>query len=104
EGLGLDAPLLLLVDRSSRLERMQSSEEIRRVVERWMAGISSADAESVLERLSEHPSTLLIGTDPNEWWQGEEVRVFGRQIEEMTPHPITWEKIDAWGADSYAWG
>lgn len=82
---------------------MEPSEEIRRVVERWIAGISAADGEAVLARLSEHPGTLLIGTDPNEWWQGEEVRVFGRQIEEMSPHPITWEKIDAWEEESFGW-
>jgi class 3 adenylate cyclase len=82
---------------------MEPSEEIRRVIERWIAGISAADGDAVLARVSEHPGTLLIGTDANEWWQGEEVRVFGRQLEEMSPHPITWEKIDAWEEQSFGW-
>jgi adenylate cyclase len=83
---------------------MEPSEEIGRVVERWIAWISAADSEAVLARLSEHPGTLLIGTDPNEWWQGEEVRaVFGRQIEELSPHPITLDKIDAWEEETFGW-
>jgi class 3 adenylate cyclase len=83
---------------------MEQSEEIRRVVERWIAGISAADVDAVLARLSEHPGTLLIGTDPNEWWQGDEVRaIFGRQIEEMSAHPITPQRIDAWEEQSFGW-
>jgi hypothetical protein len=42
---------------------MERSDEIRRVVERWFAGISAADGEAVLERLSGHPATLMVGTD-----------------------------------------
>jgi adenylate cyclase len=95
---------LLVVGRSRKLERMEPSEEVRRVVERWMAGISCADRDAVLARLSKHPGTLLIGTDPNEWWQGDEVRaVFGRQIEEIGAHPITWEKIDTWEEGGFGW-
>lgn len=84
---------------------MDESEEIRRVVERWLAGISAADADAVFARLSEHPGTLIIGTDPSEWWQGDEARaLFERQIEEMSAHPITWEKkIDAWEEGSFGW-
>jgi hypothetical protein len=74
------------------------------VVERWFAGISASDGNAVLARLSEHPCTVFIGTDPNEWWQGKEARaVFGRQIEEMPGHPITIEKLDAWEEQSFGW-
>jgi adenylate cyclase len=83
---------------------MEPSEEIRRVVERWIAGISAGEGEAVFARLSEHPGTLVIGTDPNEWWQGEEVRaVLGRQIEEVTAHPIAFGKVDAWEEGSFGW-
>lgn len=83
---------------------MEPSEEIRRVVERWVSGISASDGDVVLARLSEHPGTLFIGTDPNEWWQGDEVRaVLGRQMEEVHAHPITWEKLDAWEEHDIGW-
>lgn len=83
---------------------MESSEEIRRVVERWFAGISASDGNAVLARLSEHPCTVFIGTDPNEWWQGKEARaVFGRQIEEIPAHGITIEKLDAWEEQTFGW-
>ena len=49
---------------------MEPSEEIRRIVDRWTKSIAEGDAESVLARLSEHAGTLIIGTDPAEWWHG----------------------------------
>jgi adenylate cyclase len=83
---------------------MEPSEEIRRVVERWIAGISAGDGDAVFARLSEHPGTLFIGTDPNEWWHGEEIRaVLGRQLEEVSAHPITFGKGDAWEEGSFGW-
>ena len=62
---------------------MERSEEICRVVERWLSAESVGDRDAAVARVSEHPATVLIGTDPNEWWQGDEaLRVFGRQLEE----------------------
>jgi ketosteroid isomerase-like protein len=68
---------------------MQQSEEIRRLVERWLRALGSGDAKAVLARLSEHPATLLIGTDPNEWWPADTASsrralraVWARQIED----------------------
>ena len=49
-------------------------ERIRRVIERWTKAVSEGDHDSALGRLSEHPGTLMIGNDPNEWWHGEEAR------------------------------
>jgi adenylate cyclase len=83
---------------------MEPSEEIRRVVERWLVALSDGDAEAVLARLSEHPGTLLIGTDPNEWWQGRAVRaVWERQIQEMGSYPLTWHDLEAWEEGNFGW-
>ena len=49
---------------------MKPSEEIRRIVERWMQAISERDSESTLERVSDLPGVLMIGTDPEEWFHG----------------------------------
>jgi len=83
---------------------MESSEEIRRVIDRWMVAISEGDADAALGRLSEHPGTLTIGTDPAEWWHGQEARaIWGRQIEELGGYPITWDEIEAWEEGTVGW-
>jgi hypothetical protein len=75
---------------------VQPSEEIRRIVERWTKAIAECDAQTVLERLSELPGTLIIGTDPAEWWRGDEAHaVWGRQIEELGSFPIVADEIEA---------
>ena len=62
---------------------MEPSEEIKRVVARWTKAIADGDKEC-LDRLSEHDGTLIVGTDPAEWWRGPETRaVWGQQIEEL---------------------
>ena len=70
-------PKLRAVSQSNRLRRVERSEEIRRVIERWTKAVSEGDHDSALGRLSEHPGTLMIGNDPNEWWHGEEARYLG---------------------------
>jgi adenylate cyclase len=82
---------------------MERSEEIRRVVARWLAAISTGDAEAVLARLSEHPGTVLIGTDPNEWWVGDARLVVARQVEETGGFPMRAQEIDAWDEGSCGW-
>jgi hypothetical protein len=52
--------------------------------------IAEGDADSALGRLSEHLGTLIVGTDPDEWWVGRETRaIWGRQIEELGSFPVT---------------
>ena len=83
---------------------MEPSEEIRRVIHRWMIAISEGNADAALGRLSEHPGTLTIGTDPAEWWHGQETRAIrGRQIEELGTFPVTWDEIEAWEEGTVGW-
>jgi class 3 adenylate cyclase/ketosteroid isomerase-like protein len=83
---------------------VEPSEEIRRVIERWMVAIAERDADAALGRLSEHAGALMIGTDPAEWWHGEEIRaLWGRQLEELDFFPITWDEIEAWEEGTVGW-
>jgi adenylate cyclase len=89
---------------SSRLRRVEQSEEIRRVIERWTRAHSEGDHESALERLSEHPGTLMIGNDPNEWWHGDEARaIWARQLEELGSFPVTSYEVEAWEEGTVGW-
>jgi adenylate cyclase len=83
---------------------VEPSEEIRRVIERWMVAIAERDSDAALGRLSEHPGAHMISTDPAEWWHGEEIRaVWGRQLEELDDFPITWDEIEAWEEGTVGW-
>ena len=67
--------------------------------------IAEGDKESALGRLSDHPGTLIIGSDPAEWWRGHETRaVWGRQIEEFDgSFLVTADEIDAWEEGGVGW-
>ncbi len=84
--------------------RVEPSEEIRRVIERWTRAIADGDADSVLGRLSNEGGTLVIGTDPAEWWRGAEAHaVWSRQIQEIGQFPIVITDVDAWEEGSVGW-
>ena len=83
---------------------MEPSEEICRVIDRWLIAVAAGDADTALERLSEHPGALTVGTDPEEWWHGHETRaVWRRQLEELGGMPVTWDEIEAWEEGTVGW-
>jgi len=84
---------------------MEPSEEIRRIIERFTRAIAEGDDESALERLSEHEGTLIVGTDPAEWWRGREARaVWGRQIKELLgAFSVRADEIEAWEEGNVGW-
>ena len=59
---------------------MEQSEEIRRIIDRWTSAISESDVASALGRLSQHPGTVVVGTDPAEWWHGGEIRAVATYV------------------------
>jgi len=84
---------------------MEPSEEIRRIIDRLTRAIADGDAESVLTRLSDHPGTLVVGSDPAEWWRGREARaLWGRQLEEFDgSFRVRANQIDAWEEGGVGW-
>jgi adenylate cyclase len=82
---------------------MEPSEEIRRVVHRWMTANTEGDADAVLGRISELPGMLAIGTDADEWWHAAERAVWRHQVEETGGFPITWGEIEAWEEETVGW-
>ena len=46
----------------------------------------------------------IIGTDPAEWWHGEEAHALWRQqIEELEVFPVTAIEIEAWEEGTVGW-
>ena len=82
---------------------MEPSEEIRRVVERWLVANREGDPAAVMARISEHAGLLAIGTDDEEWWNAPERAVWRRQIEEAGGFPIEWGEIEAWEEGTVGW-
>ena len=82
---------------------MEPSEEIGRVVHRWLVANTEGDADAVMARISEHPGSFAIGTDDEEWWHAAERAVWRRQIEESGGFPLAWDEIEAWEEGSVGW-
>jgi adenylate cyclase len=82
---------------------MEPSEEIRRVIDRWMVANTEGEGDAVLGRVSDHPGILAIGTDADEWWHGHERAVWRHQLEETGGFPLTWEAIEAWEEGTVGW-
>lgn len=82
---------------------MESSPEICRVVERWLAASGAGDVEASLGRISEHPGVLLVGSDDAEWWHGEHREVWKAQFEEAGGFPFACDEIEAWEEGGVGW-
>jgi adenylate cyclase len=82
---------------------MESSEEIRRVVERWCVAARDGDVETIMAKFSGHAGVLVIGSDAEEWWHAEDAAVWRKQFEEMGGFPIEWDEIEAWEEGTVGW-
>jgi|1186.fasta_scaffold86370_2 adenylate cyclase len=82
---------------------MEASEEIRRVVQRWLTANREGDADAVFGRISDHAGTLAIGTDGDEWWHDHELAVWRRQFDELGGMPVRWDQIEAWEEGTVGW-
>jgi class 3 adenylate cyclase len=94
---------LRLPSGSTTVWRVEPSEEIRRVVHRWLVANIEGDGDAVMARISEHPALLAVGTDAEEWWHAAERAVWRRQIEESGGFPIAWDEIEASEEGSVGW-
>ena len=83
---------------------MEPSDEIRRVIERWTMAIAAGDADAYLSRLSDHVGTLMIGTDPAEFWRGDEMRaIWAQQMRETRDFGVKAVEIHAWEEGTVGW-
>lgn len=83
------------------MRRVEPSEEIRRVVERWTVVIAAGDEEAYLGRISDLARALMIGTDPNAWVRGSDTcAIWALHMQETGAFPVTATEIQAWDQGS----
>jgi class 3 adenylate cyclase len=63
------------------------------------------EGDAFVARVSEGAGVLVIGSDADEWWRGQERAVWTRQVEEMSGMPFTptWDEIEAWEEGTVGW-
>jgi class 3 adenylate cyclase len=73
---------------------MEPSDEIRRVMLRFIAAVTDGDEEAVSVRFSRQQGVERFGSDPAEWWRDGDsaVLVWQQQMREMGGYP--WRLID----------
>jgi len=82
---------------------MEASEEICRVIERWLAAARDNDAETFVGKVSTHPGALIVGSADEEWWHRKDEAVWRRQLDEAGGFPFGWGEIEAWEEGSVGW-
>lgn len=85
---------------------MEESAEVKSVATRYFDAIRNGDTGFMERFVSRDDSTLLIGTDPNEWWTGYEriVGIWKAQFEAMGgSFPIRSGDIKAYKDGNVGW-
>jgi hypothetical protein len=86
---------------------MEASEEIRSLLRSLIDSWGTTRMWPVFDdAISTDDGTLLIGTDPSEWWQEQSDlrRVLKAQSEELQGSQATPSRIDAWSEGVVGWG
>lgn len=85
---------------------IEESVELRAVTLRWVKAFNDGDAKALANLYSDSEAVRYIGTDPEEWWGGCDVkRVVGRHLEEIQEFGIDIDvaHIEAFEHGSVGW-
>jgi len=85
---------------------MEKSKEIAAIISGWFKAAEKGDGTYALANMSLKPSTLLVGTDPKEWFRGktaakflsDEAATMGGKIK------VKVGKVEAYKEGSVGWG
>jgi hypothetical protein len=80
---------------------MQPSPEIEAVIRAWFDHVARGDASWLARHLSSDPQLRIVGTDPDEWLQGEAAAGLLRQDLESLGGNVT---VDVHDAEGYSEG
>ncbi|HLB61784.1 MAG TPA: nuclear transport factor 2 family protein [Actinomycetota bacterium] len=84
---------------------MERSQELEDLVRAWFGAASKGDASLIDRHVSRDPGTRLIGSDPNEWLDGEEIAGFLRGEAENAAGNATFtpSEAEAYSEGSVGW-
>jgi hypothetical protein len=84
---------------------MESSPELVVFMERMYRSFEAFDAEAFADVFSTHDGTLVIGSAPEEWWEGHhDIAAMARiQFREMPPVHLRIESTQAWREGTVGW-
>ncbi|HEY7947174.1 MAG TPA: nuclear transport factor 2 family protein [Acidimicrobiales bacterium] len=90
--------------RDERHNGLEPSEELRAVMRRLYQAMNDHDFDTIGNLISDEPSVLSIGTDPEEWWCGHPAitAVWRTQFEEFE-FLFRSEALEAWVQGPVGW-
>ena len=85
---------------------MEQSIELRNLMLRFNESFSSGDILLIENMFSQKEGVLVIGSDPNEWWEGYEtiINIFKSQMGEMGDFKIVDIDTKAYSEGTVGWG
>jgi class 3 adenylate cyclase/ketosteroid isomerase-like protein len=84
---------------------MEPSVELRDICLGMLHDWASGNPDAQLDRLSTHPNTLLIATDPDEWWRGGDYIRTIHSAQTTNIGDVQWQvhEVEAWEEGDIGW-
>jgi ketosteroid isomerase-like protein len=85
---------------------MSRSDEITAVMQEFFRALRAGDAAAIEALIASGDDTLMIGSDPDEWWTGSQKvsSVFREQLQQMGGSvPFDVQQVDGHAAGSVGW-
>jgi len=87
---------------------MDPAPELVSFMERMIRNLNALDANAMVDTFSRQPGLLLIGTDPDEWWEGFETasalwRVQFQELQSVGKFHFDIEEAVAWKEGTVGW-
>lgn len=84
---------------------MEQSDEIKKILSKYYEAMIKRDHLFINQLISKQSGTLVIGTDPNEWWVGHNhiMSISQKQSDEMSGLELVKSDPIAYRKDNVAW-
>jgi ketosteroid isomerase-like protein len=83
---------------------MERSEELRDIIRSTFEAYSTGDASFIDRHTSSQAGVQLIGSDPNEWWEGEQAaEALKQEMQDSSVRVSSMGEIDAFVEGTVGW-